>query len=113
MGRPDWWAAWYEQRGYRNLDLTKRFGTSLQAEYLDAAAAIAGQGVTIGSPILFADDIKAGRLVLAHDFIADSGRSFWFVHPLAPERGRKIAAFRDWICGEAEQAGADYKALFR
>ena len=113
LGRPDWWAAWYEQRGYRNLDLTERFGTSLQSEYLDAEAAIAGQGVTIGSPILFASDIKAGRLVLAHDFIADSGRAFWFVHPAVREKGRKVAAFRDWICGEAEEANADFIARFR
>lgn len=111
LGRPDWWATWYEQRGYRGVDLFKRFGTSLQAEYLDAAAAIAGQGVTIGSPILFADDIKAGRLVPAHDFMADSGRAFWFVYPAVREKSRKIAAFREWIRSEAEQANAEYAAV--
>lgn len=111
LGRPDWWAAWYEQRGYRSIDLAKRFGMSLQAEYLDAAAAIAGQGVTIGSPLLFADDIKAGRLVPAHDFIADSGRAFWFVYPAVHEKSRKIVAFRDWIRAEAEQANAENAVL--
>ncbi len=113
LGRPDWWTAWYEQRGHRGVDLTKRFGTSLQAEYLDAAAAIAGQGVTIGSPLLFADDIKARRLVPAHAFVADSGRAFWFVYPAVREESRKIAAFRDWIRAEAEQANAEYASLMR
>lgn len=113
LGRPDWWAAWYEQRGHRGVDLTKRFGTSLQAEYLDAAAAIAGQGVTIGSPLLFADDIKAGRLVPAHEFVAESGRAFWFVYPAVRENSRKIAAFRDWVQADAEQANAEYAALIR
>jgi LysR family glycine cleavage system transcriptional activator len=111
LGRPDWWATWYDQRGHRGVDLARRFGTSLQAEYLDAAAAIAGQGVTIGSPLLFADDIKAGRLVPAHDFVADSGRAFWFVYPAVREKSRKIAAFRDWIRAEAEQANADFRLL--
>jgi LysR family glycine cleavage system transcriptional activator len=113
LGRPDWWAAWYEQRGYARVDLSKRFGTSLQAEYLDAAAAIAGQGITIGSPILFADDIEAGRLVPAHDFVADSGRSFWFVYPAVRDKSRKIAAFRDWVRAEAETANAEFARLTR
>jgi LysR family glycine cleavage system transcriptional activator len=111
LGRPDWWATWYEQRGYSEVDLSNRFGTSLQAEYLDAAAAIAGQGVTIGSPILFADDIKAGRLVPAHDFVADSGLAFWFVYPAVREKSRKIALFRDWIRAEAEQVVTECSAL--
>jgi len=105
LGRPDWWTRWYEALGMR-VDLGGRFGTTLQAEYLDAAAAIAGQGVTIGSPILFADEIKAGRLVPAHDFVAPDGRAFWFVYPAALAKSRKIVAFRDWIVAEAEAAAA-------
>jgi LysR family glycine cleavage system transcriptional activator len=106
LGRPDWWARWYEALGVR-ADLSGRFGTTLQAEYLDAAAAIAGQGVTIGSPILLGDEIAAGRLVPAHDFVAADGRSFWFAYPAARARSRKIVAFRDWIVAEAEQAAAN------
>lgn len=101
LGRPDWWALWYAGLGHANADLANRFGTHLKAEHLDAAAAIAGQGVTIGSPILFADDIKAGRLTPVHDFIAGDGRAFWLVYPALRERTRKIARFRDWLCGEA------------
>ena len=74
------------------------------AEYLDAAAASAGQGVAIGSPILFAVEIAAGRLVPAHPFVAHAGRSFWFAYPLARGGRKKIARFRDWICDEARQA---------
>lgn len=108
LGRPDWWALWYEGVGAGRVDLSGRFGTSLQAEYLDASAAIAGQGVTIGSPILFADEIRAGRLVPAHDFIAADGRSFWFVYPAVRERSSKIMRFRDWLRSEAEEANAIY-----
>jgi LysR family glycine cleavage system transcriptional activator len=104
LGRPDWWALWYEGLGVRGVDLAGRFGTTFQAEYLDASAAIAGQGVTIGSPILFGDDIRAGRLIPAHDFIASDGRWFWFAYPVARERSRKIGKFREWVCAEAERA---------
>jgi LysR family transcriptional regulator, glycine cleavage system transcriptional activator len=106
LGRQDWWRRWYEALGVR-ADLEGRFGTTLQAEYLDAAAAMAGQGVTIGSPILFADEIASGRLVPAHDFVAADGRAFWFVYPAVRAKSRKIMAFRDWIVAEAEQAAAN------
>ncbi len=101
LGRPDWWAAWYAGIGVSSVDLGNRFGTRLNAEHLDAAAAIAGQGVTIGSPILFGNDIAAGRLVPVHDFIAADGRAFWLVYPTLRERSRKIARFREWLCDEA------------
>jgi LysR family glycine cleavage system transcriptional activator len=106
LGRPDWWALWYEALGVRGADLAGRFGTTFQAEYLDASAAMAGQGVTIGSPILFRDDIDAGRLAPAHDFIASDGRSFWFAYPAVRERSQKIVKFRNWLCAEAERANA-------
>ena len=101
LGRPDWWALWYASLGHANADLEGRFGTRLQSEHLDAAAAIAGQGVTIGSPILFADDIAAGRLTPLHDFVARDGRAFWLVYPVLRERRRKIARFREWLCEES------------
>lgn len=106
LGRPDWWALWYAGLGQENVDLSGRFGTILPAEHLDAAAAMAGQGVTIGSPILFGDDMAAGRLVPAHEFIARDGRAFWFAYPVLRAASRKITAFRDWLCAEAERANA-------
>ena len=105
LGRPDWWALWYESLGVK-ADLAGRFGVTLQTEFLDAQAAIAGQGVTIGSPILFEDEIAAGRLVPAHEFVARDGRAFWFACPAVRAKSGKIAAFRDWVCAEAERANA-------
>lgn len=103
LGRPDWWALWYAAAGRPTADLSGRFGTTLATEHLDAAAAIAGQGVTIGSPILFADELASGRLVPAHDLIATDGRAFWFVYPLSRTQDRKIILFRDWILAEADR----------
>lgn len=54
LGRPDLWNLWYRALGATSGPPIERFGTSLAAEHLDIAAAIAGHGVAIGSPILFA-----------------------------------------------------------
>lgn len=97
LGRPDWWALWYRALGVAPGPPPDRFGTSLAAEHMDIAAAIAGHGIAIGSPILFRDEIAAGRLVPAHDLVAGDGRAFWFVYPVARLQSTKIARFRDWL----------------
>lgn len=103
LGRSDWWMLWYRALGFSHVELAGRFGTHLSAEYLDIAAAVAGHGIAIGSPILFHDEIKAGRLVPAHDLVASDGRSFWFVFPVARHDSAKIARFGDWVRAEAER----------
>lgn len=111
LGRPDWWTRWYRALGYDGEMPPDRFGTSLPTEYLDIAAAIAGHGIAIGSPILFRHEIAAGRLVPAHDFVATDGKSFWLAFPGAKENRRKIVRFREWLCAEAAaelHAARDY-----
>jgi len=104
LGRPDWWEIWYRDRGHPAGPARDRFGTTFSAEYLDIAAAIAGHGVAIGSPILFATDIAAGRLVRVHPHAATDGRAFWLVYPAARQISARIAAFRDWIMTEVSAA---------
>jgi LysR family glycine cleavage system transcriptional activator len=104
LGRPDWWARWYGARGFADVAFVEGFGTKLSAEYLDIAAAIAGHGVAIGSPIVFQHEIRSGRLVPAHDFVAADGRAFWFTYPAVSERRTKIQRFREWLFGEVESA---------
>jgi LysR family glycine cleavage system transcriptional activator len=113
LGRPDWWAIWYRARGIASETLPDRFATSLPTEHLDIAAAVAGQGIAIGSPILFRNELDAGRLVPAHDFVASDGRAFWLVFPAAKESRPKIAHFRAWICGEAAAALRAARAYVR
>ncbi|KTE28934.1 MULTISPECIES: LysR substrate-binding domain-containing protein [unclassified Sphingopyxis] len=111
LGRPDWWASWYRALGVAAGPPPGRFGTSLAAEHLDIAAAVAGHGIAIGSPILFRDEIAAGRLVPAHDLVAGDGRAFWFVYPVVRLQSPKIARFRDWLCDEAAAATAPMRNL--
>jgi LysR family transcriptional regulator, glycine cleavage system transcriptional activator len=104
LGRPDWWAMWFRARGFDSVPNRDRFGMSLTHEYLDIAAAVAGHGIAIGSPLLFRAEIDAGRLVPAHDAVGTDGRAFWFVYPAARGHSRKIALFGEWIEAEAARA---------
>ena len=107
LGRPDWWTFWYRARGFVAGPSRDKFGTSLAHEYLDIGAAIAGQGIAIGSPLLFRAELDSGRLVPAHDFVATDGRAFWFIYPAARQHSRKLVAFGKWL--EEEAAGAREK----
>ena len=103
LGRPDWWALWYRALGDEEALPPGGFGINLATEHLDAAAAVAGHGITIGSPILFRSELEAGRLVVAHDQVVGDGRAFWLVYPAAQARHDKIKAFDRWLGEEAEQ----------
>jgi LysR family transcriptional regulator, glycine cleavage system transcriptional activator len=113
LGRPDWWALWYRALGMEERVESVSFGTQLAAEHLDIAAAIAGQGIAIGSPILFKHELASGRLVPAHELVASDGRSFWLVYPVARQNSRKITKFREWLCDEAANDRAEARAYLR
>ncbi|MGH8172755.1 MAG: LysR substrate-binding domain-containing protein [Rhodanobacteraceae bacterium] len=113
LGRPDWWALWYRARGSNDVALPGRFGTSFSSEYLDIAAAVAGHGVAIGSPILFRAEIEAGRLVPAYDFVAGDGRTFWLTYPVTRRNSPKIVKFQEWLCEEAARDREAAKSFMR
>jgi LysR family glycine cleavage system transcriptional activator len=104
LGRPDWWTMWYRARGFEAGPSRDKFGLSLAHEYLDIAAAVAGQGIAIGSPLLFRAELDSGRLVPAHDFVGTDGRAFWFIYPAARQHSRKLKAFGEWLEQEAASA---------
>lgn len=111
LGRPDWWTMWFRARGFHAGPSRDKFGTSLAHEYLDIAAAVAGQGVAIGSPLLFRDELESGRLVAAHDVVGTDDRAFWFLYPAARQHSRKLRHFGQWIedqASAARSAGAGF-----
>jgi LysR family glycine cleavage system transcriptional activator len=100
LGRPDWWTLWFRALG---KEVPRKFGIQLAEEHLDAVAAIAGHGVTIGSPILFRREIESGRLVPAHDLVVGDGRSFWLTYPTVRRVTGKIRQLERWLIDEAAQ----------
>lgn len=113
LGRGDWWTLWYRALGREPPMPQHALGTQLAAEYLDIAEAVAGHGIAIGSPILFREELAAGRLVPAHDLVASDGRSFWFAYPVARQSNRKILCFGEWLCDEAAAARDEARAFIR
>jgi LysR family glycine cleavage system transcriptional activator len=111
LGRSDWWSLWYRLLGFEEVPSLESIGATLSAEYLDITQALAGHGIAIGSPILFKNEIDAGRLVPAHDLVATDGRAFWFTVPVGRQDSRKVVRFRDWISDEAA-VGRDSAAEF-
>ena len=104
LGRPDWWALWFAAHGHIPAPAPESVVSPFAAEHLDIGAAIAGQGIALGSPILFQAELDSGRLLQAHPGVASDGRSFWFVAPSARSRSGKVCAFRDWLGEQADQA---------
>ncbi len=109
IGRRDWWKQWLQAAGLAPGDFSERFADAYPAEHLDAAAAIAGDGITIGSPILFADEIAAGRLVPAHHAIATDGCWFWFAYPITLAQARKINILAEWLREQARMTICDVR----
>lgn len=101
IGAPEFWAAWFEAAGVdARLDPAPP-RLSADAQALEVATALAGQGVALGSPIFFAQEIAQGRLVAPFDITASYGGGYWLAYPTERRRVRKIAAFRDWILAQA------------
>ena len=68
---------------------------------LEIASALGGQGVALGSPILFSAEIETGRLVRPFEAVMPLGHGYWLVYPKERRRSPKIVAFRDWLLDQA------------
>ncbi|HEX7759421.1 MAG TPA: LysR substrate-binding domain-containing protein [Caulobacteraceae bacterium] len=91
------WAAWFAAAGVMDAPLAAgpRFASDLQT--VEMAGAMAGQGVALGSPIYFAPEIAAGRLVRPFETLISASIGVWLAYPAERRRSPKIAAFREWL----------------
>ena len=91
------WTDWFAAAGVseRPVSAVGRLIADLQV--LEIASALAGRGVALGSPILFAAEIAQGRLVRPFEVVVNQAAGFWLAYPAERRRVRKIAAFRDWV----------------
>ncbi len=102
IGSEEEWAVWFRHAGVASTTGPSE-PTRLMADTqtLEVASALGGQGVALGSPILFANDIASGRLVRPFEPVMPLGGGMWLVYPKERRRSPKIAAFRDWLLAEA------------
>ncbi len=101
-----WWGRWFETAGYPPPDLSGQRGSQFGAQTLEAAAAIASQGVAILTPAFYKAELASGRLIQPFDILGDNGRAYWLVYPESRRNVPKIRAFRDWILESINRTGA-------
>lgn len=92
-----WFALWFEAAGIEGYRLDNRPLSRMGSQTLEAAAAIAGRGVAMLTPVFYADDVAAGRLVQPFDVLAPATHSYWLVYPESRRNVPKIRALRDWL----------------
>lgn len=112
VGTQSEWGKWFRTAGVETdgAGADERLRITADTQVLEVAAAQANGGVAIGSPIMFAAEIAAGRLVQPFEvYIGEGG--YWLIYPKDRRRARKIAAFRDWILAEVEADAAAQKLL--
>lgn len=106
IGTESDWAEWFAAAGVSDARLQRgpRLASDLQT--VEVASALAGHGVALASPILFAADIAAGRLVRPFEAMLPLNSAYHLVYPADRRRSPKIAAFREWLmeCVAADPA---------
>jgi LysR family glycine cleavage system transcriptional activator len=92
------WNAWFAAAGVAtpvDQDTGPRLVADLQT--IEIASALAGQGAALASPVFFAPEIAAGRLVRPFKATISFSAGYWLSYPTDRRRSPKIVAFRDWV----------------
>jgi LysR family glycine cleavage system transcriptional activator len=92
------WNAWFAAAGVEvpvGQDTGPRVVADLQS--IEIGMALAGQGAALASPVFFAPEIAAGRLVRPFRTTITFSAGYWLTYPTDRRRSPKIVAFRDWV----------------
>lgn len=102
-GRPGvpTWADWITAAGLDGGDIRRGLRFTSADHALDAA--MEGTGLLLTHTILAHDDLRTGRLVAPFHLTLPSSRAYHFVTPKAKLQHPAVAAFRAWLCSEAEK----------
>jgi LysR family transcriptional regulator, glycine cleavage system transcriptional activator len=112
IGMREDWERWFEAAGAElpSAEIGPKVG--YDSQHFDVTAAVAGQGVALASPIFFAPEVAAGRLVRPFATVCTEGHWYWLVYPHARRQSPKIRLFRDWLLSElAADEAAQTEAL--
>ncbi len=95
-----WWQRWFEAVGLAEA-APRREGLRLDSQTIEGAVALAGQGLALLDPALWARELRTGRLVAPLAQTASTGRAYWLVCLGTRRNVRKIKLFREWLLAEA------------
>ena len=97
------WRRWFERAGVTDIDVDA--GLAFDDAALVLQAAVRGQGVALGRLTLARHDLREGRLVRPFDLAIPNDYSYWLIYPNAKAEREDVAAFRDWVLGQAKLDG--------
>jgi LysR family glycine cleavage system transcriptional activator len=97
----DWWRDWLAEEGVELHGAANDPGLVLDNQMMEANAAFAGAGIAMMTPMFWRAELASGRLVQPFARIQVTDRSHWLAYPEGRRNQPKIAAFRDWLIGEA------------
>jgi len=100
----DWWTDWLADMGVAARERPPARTLVLDSQVMEANAAFAGTGIAMMTPMFWRTELAAGRLVQPFPYIHVTDRSLWLAYPEGRRNQPKIAAFRDWLLGEAREA---------
>jgi LysR family glycine cleavage system transcriptional activator len=99
LARPDDWRYWIAAAGAAGVDASR--GLRFESSSLAYQAAMEGLGVAIGQMALVIDDLEAGRLVPAFDFVFQNGTAYYLTYSPYSAKSHRLVEFRDWIMDQA------------
>ena len=76
------------------------------------AAASEGRGAALGSSLLVAEDLRAGRLAVLGDTFVEVARRYVAVCPVEACRSSRVKAFFQWMREELEKDRAEFPGVF-
>lgn len=98
--RPRAWSQWLESHGVSPQKILS--GTMYDQFSTITQAALHGLGVALLPDYLVAQDLAAGRLVVAYGGPLRSLGAYYLVWPVSKDRDPSLRVFRDWLEGQAE-----------
>lgn len=73
-------------------------------DHYDVTAAIAGEGIAMASPLLFATEIARGELVQPFSQTIQATSGYWLTYPRKTARTAKVRSFTRWLLSQARAA---------
>lgn len=103
IGHTDpWWEIWFKAAGSEYSPDRSRPALVLGAQFYEALAAIAGQGVAILTTNLYDSHLADGRLMRPFKTEGSDKHNYWLVYPTSRRNLRKIKLFRDWMLDQTK-----------
>ena len=102
------WARWFDAAGIAAPALR---GPALNQASMLIDAAIEGQGIALARTALTSWDLLKGRLVAPLDISLRMPNTYWIACPKVSARAPKVAAFREWMLGQAADDAQRLKLL--